>query len=59
MDPSHLGEVMAYLKRAPLHADDKLTYLLVWARQVGAKVSASQRAAVLASGIESGGGENG
>lgn len=58
MDPSHLGDVIAYLKRAPLHSDDKLSYLLVWARQVGAKVSASQRAAVQATGIELGGGQN-
>lgn len=52
MDPSHLGDVIAFLKAAPLQGDDKVTLLLVWARQVGAKVSASQRAAVLSSGIE-------
>lgn len=58
MDPSHLAEVITYLKLAPIPGDDKLTYLLVWARQVGAKVSASQRNAVLATGIEAGGGQN-
>lgn len=52
MDPSKIGAVIAYLKAAPLPADDKLSLLLVWARQVGTKVSASQRAAVLASGIQ-------
>lgn len=58
MDPSHLSEVITYLKLAPVSSDDKLTFLLVWARQVGAKVSASQRAAVQATGIEYGGGQN-
>lgn len=51
MDPSHLGDVIRYLKSAPLDGDEKVTLLLVWARQVGAKVSASQRAAVNASGV--------
>lgn len=58
MDPSHLGAVITYLKNAPLPADDKVSLLLVWARQVGAKVSASQRAAVAATGLEAGGGTN-
>lgn len=52
MEPAKLGKVIAYLKAAPLPGDDKVTYLMVWARQVGAKISASQRAAVNASGIQ-------
>jgi hypothetical protein len=52
MAPSRVGDVIAFLKDAPLSSDDKVKLLVVWSRQVGAKLSASQRAAVAASGIE-------
>jgi hypothetical protein len=52
MEPGKVGAVIAYLKAAPLTGDDKIRALIVWARNVGAKTSASQRAAVAASGID-------
>lgn len=52
MDPSQVGAVIDYLKRAPLPSDDKVRTLVVWAHQVGAKLSASQRAAVAATGTD-------
>ena len=52
MDPSQVGGVIAYLKAAPLPSDDKVKLLVIWSRQVGAKLSASQRAAVAATGTD-------
>lgn len=52
MDPSKLGEVIAFLKAAPLTGDEKVHALVVWSRNVGSKTNASQRAAVAASGID-------
>lgn len=52
MDPSQVGAVIAYLKAAPLPSDDKVKLLVIWSRQVGVKLSASQRAAVAATGTD-------
>jgi hypothetical protein len=52
LDPSQVGGVIAYLKAAPLPSDDKVKLLVTWSRQVGAKISASQRAAVAATGTD-------
>jgi hypothetical protein len=52
MDPSRLPAVISYLKAAPLDGDTKRGILAAWARNVGAKISASQRAAVIASGTD-------
>ncbi len=52
LDPSQVGGVIAYLKRAPLSSNDKVHLLVVWSKQVGAKISASQRAAVAATGTD-------
>ncbi len=52
MDPSQVGAVIRYLKAAPLPSNDKTHLLVVWAKQVGVKVSASQRAAVAATGTD-------
>jgi len=52
MDPGKIGDVMAYLKAAPLPAVDKVKLLTVWAHNVGAKVSSSQRATVRATGTD-------
>jgi len=52
MDPSQVGGVINYLKAAPLPSNDKVRALIVWSHQVGAKVSASQRAAVAATGTD-------
>lgn len=52
MEPAAIGDVISYLKGAPLQADEKVRLLITWSRQVGAKISASQRAAVAASGID-------
>jgi len=52
MSSDRVGDVIAYLKRAPLDAEAKTHLLMAWSRQVGAKISASQRAAVAASGID-------
>jgi hypothetical protein len=51
-DPTKMGAVVDYLKAAPLNANDKVKLLMTWARQVGVKVSSSQRAAVAASGLD-------
>jgi len=52
LDPSQVGGVIRYLKAAPLSSNDKVHLLVVWAKQVGAKISASQRAAVAATGTD-------
>jgi len=52
MDPSQVGGVINYLKAAPLSSNDKVRALIVWSHQVGAKISASQRAAVAATGTD-------
>jgi len=52
MEPAAVGKVISYIKAAPLEADEKVRLLITWSRQVGAKISASQRAAVAASGID-------
>jgi hypothetical protein len=52
VDPSRLTDVIHYIQAAPLTSDDKVTLLLVWARNVGVKTSASQRAAVAKSGVD-------
>lgn len=52
MDPSHLGDVIRFLQAAPLTSDEKVHALVVWSHNVGSKTSASQRAAVAASGID-------
>ena len=52
LDPSQVGAVIAYIKAAPLESNEKVRLLITWSRQVGAKISASQRAAVAATGID-------
>ena len=52
MEPARIGDVIAFLKAAPLESEVKVKALVVWSRQVGAKLSASQRAAVAASGTD-------
>lgn len=52
MDPSKVGAVIDYLKAAPLQSNDKVRALIVWSHQVGVKISASQRAAVAATGTD-------
>lgn len=52
MDPSRVGEVITFLKSAPLQSNEKVRTLIVWSHQVGAKLSASQRAAVAATGTD-------
>lgn len=52
MEPQFIGNVIAYLKAAPLTGNEKVRALITWSHQVGAKTSASQRAAVAASGID-------
>lgn len=52
MEPARLADVIAYLQAAPLTSDEKVKALVVWARNVGAKTSSSQRAAVAKTGID-------
>lgn len=52
MVPTAIGNVIDYLKAAPLESNEKVRLLITWSRQVGAKISASQRAAVAASGTD-------
>lgn len=52
MVPTAIGQVIDYLKAAPLEGGEKVRLLITWSRQVGAKTSASQRVAVAASGTD-------
>ena len=52
MDPRAMGEVINYLKLAPLPSGEKVAILMRWAKTVGVKISSSQRAAVSASGTD-------
>lgn len=52
IDPKRMGEVVNYLKLAPLPSGDKVAILMRWAKTVGVKISSSQRAAVAASGTD-------
>lgn len=47
-----VGKVMDFLKAMPLPGDNKELLLVGWARWVGVKISASQRAAVRNSGTD-------
>lgn len=51
MFPGKLREVMALLAQVPASGDDKVAYLVGWAKMVGVKVSASQRDAVRVTGV--------
>lgn len=50
--PGSVGKVMDFLKAMPLPGDNKELLLVGWARWVGVKISASQRAAVRNSGTD-------
>lgn len=52
MYPSKLGDVMTFLKNAPIKGQRKLDLFLGWARTVGVRVQQSQRNAVMHSGID-------
>jgi hypothetical protein len=52
MYPQKLGEVMDLLKRTPGPSDAKLEILVGWAKEVGVKLSASQKDAVRDSGYD-------
>ncbi len=52
MEPGHVSQVLDFLKAAPLVGNEKERILIVWSHEVGAKVSAAQRAAVRNSGID-------
>lgn len=52
LEPGKLGGVLEFLKAAPLPSEDKVQALMAWAKQVGAKVGSSQRAAVAATGTD-------
>jgi hypothetical protein len=52
MWPNQLGKVMDYLKAMPIPGDDKEKIFVGWARWVGVKINASQRAAVRNSGSD-------
>lgn len=52
MEPQFIGNVITYLKAAPLTGNEKVRALITWSHQVGAKTSASQRATVAASGTD-------
>jgi hypothetical protein len=51
-DRSKLGAVMEYLKGLPLDGDRKELLLAGWARWVGVRLNASQRAAVRNTGVD-------
>jgi hypothetical protein len=50
--PGRVGDVMKFLQAMPLPGENKELLLVGWARWVGVKISASQRAAVRNSGID-------
>jgi hypothetical protein len=50
--PSALGDVMAFLKAMPIPGEDKEKLLFGWARWVGVKINAGQRAAVRNTGSD-------
>ena len=52
MDRNHQREVIAFLVGLPVPADVKTEVFFAWARAVGVKLSSSQRARVIASGID-------
>jgi hypothetical protein len=52
MYPQSLGEVMERLKALPGSSDEKLNVLVGWAKEVGVKLSASQKDAVRDSGYD-------
>jgi hypothetical protein len=52
MYPQKLGEVMDLLKRTPGSSDEKMNVLMGWAKEVGVKLSASQKDAVRDSGYD-------
>lgn len=47
-----LGDVMKFLQAMPIPGDDKEKLLVGWARWVGVKLNASQRAAVRNTGSD-------
>jgi hypothetical protein len=52
MYPRYLGDVMKFLQQMPIPGDDKEKLFVGWARWVGVKINASQRAAVRNSGTD-------
>ena len=52
MYPQRLGEVMERLKSLPGSSDEKMNVFMGWAKEVGVKLSASQKDAVRDSGYD-------
>ncbi len=52
MFPARLGEVLDFLKRAPIKGRLKVELLMGWARTVGVKITGSQYNAVRFSGTD-------
>lgn len=52
MYPQKLGEVMQRLKDLPASSDEKMNVFMGWAKEVGVKLSASQKDAVRESGYD-------
>ena len=52
MYPQKLGEVMERLKSLPGSSDEKMNVFMGWAKEVGVKLSASQKDAVRDSGYD-------
>jgi len=50
--PGSVGKVMEFLKAMPIPGEDKEKLLFGWARWVGVKINASQRAAVRNTGTD-------
>jgi hypothetical protein len=52
MARGQLGAVLAFLERMPVEGDSKVDLLVGWAKMVGVRISASQRARVRNSGVD-------
>ena len=52
MYPQRLGAVMKLLQSIPGSAEDKLEVFIGWAKEVGVKLSASQKDAIRHSGLD-------
>jgi hypothetical protein len=52
MTRGKLAAVLTFLEKMPVAGDDKESLLVGWAKMVGVRVSASQRARVRNSGVD-------
>jgi len=52
MNPENVAEVIAFLQGIPVNGTEKKDILAAWSRAVGVKLSGSQYASVVASGID-------